>query len=97
MTYAQTAALAADQDFTHRLAACLTTEAAPKSDELSDTILRSPLYGAQLFMPMVSSAPGFADAYAGGGQEAIDDAMILSAVQASWDRAADLTTPDTAP
>jgi hypothetical protein len=96
MTYAQTADLAADQEFARRLAAALSTEAGPKSDELSDQILRSPAYGTQLFMPLVSSAPGFADAYGSGGQEAITDPMILSAVQASWDRVAGLL-PDAAP
>lgn len=90
MTYAQTADLAADQEFARRLGAALTTEAVPKTDALSDQILQSPSYGAQLFTPIVSAAPGFTDAYAAGGQEAIDDPMILSAVQASWERVASL-------
>ena len=94
MTYTQTAALAADPDFQRRLAACLTIESVPKSDPLSDQVLQSPQYGAQLFMPVVSSAPGFADAYGSGGQESITDPMVLSAVQAGWDRVAGLLPDD---
>jgi hypothetical protein len=97
MTYAQTADLASDTEFNRRLSACLTTEAVPKTDELSDQILRAPTYGAQLFSPIVSAAPGFADAYGAGGQEAIEDGMILSAVQASWDRVAGLLPDEPAP
>lgn len=93
MSYADIAALTKDAEFSDRLGAALCSEAAPKSDELSEQILRSPVYGTQLFMPLVSAAPGFASAYASGGQEAIDDGMILSAVQASWDRVAGLLPP----
>jgi len=90
MTYENIADLARDQDFANRLGACLASEAAPKTDDLSTLILRSPSNGAQLFMPLVSAAPGFGDAYAETGQKAIDDGMLLSAVQASWDRVAGL-------
>ncbi len=93
MSYSDAAALAKEPAFGDRLGACLCSEAAGIDDELATTILRSPTYGVQLFMPLVSSAPGFADAFDEGGQESIDDGMILSAVQASWARVATLLAP----
>ena len=41
-------------------------------------------------MPFISSAPGFGDQYAQGGQEAIEDSELLSATQAAWPKVADL-------
>jgi hypothetical protein len=93
MSYEDIADLAKDPEFADRLGACLCSESAPKDDELSTVILRSPTYGTQLFMPLVSAAPGFADAYAAGSQKAIDDGMLLSAVQSSWDRVGTLLAP----
>jgi hypothetical protein len=93
MSYEAIADLAKDQDFISRLSACLCEESAPKTDDLSTTILRNPSYGAQLFMPLVSAAPGFAVAYEETGQKAITDAMLLSAVQADWDRVSTLLAP----
>lgn len=91
MTYANQAALAADQDFTKRLQACLCVEAQAKVDDaLATAVLRTPWTAAQdWFMPFISTAPGFGDAYGdSANQQAIDDGMILSAVQASWDAVA---------
>ena len=93
MTYSAISDLSKDPDFNARLRACLSSEAAPKTDDLSNQILRSPDFGVQLFMPLVSAAPGFADAYTAGNQGSIDDGMMLSAVQASWDRVAGLLPP----
>ena len=90
MTYADQAALAADQDFRERLSSALVTEGRARvTDPLGKLIMNSPQQGVSVFMPFVSSAPGFADKYASGGQSAVTDGDILSAVQASW---ADVTT-----
>ena len=91
MTYQNTADLSADTDYQERLSACLTTEALGRpGDALADQLLRSPAYGLQAFGPVVASAPGFGDKYAGGGQSAVTDGDLLSAVQASWERIAGL-------
>ena len=84
MSYQDVSALAQDAPFAQRVAGCLSTEAQGKDDHLAAECLRNPVYGAAYFMPFLSGAPGFAESYAAGGQEAIDDGMILSAVQASW-------------
>ena len=92
MTFADNAALAQDGEFTWRLGAALGIEALAGSDELADTILGQPTTtSAFLFMPAVSSAPGFGDKYATGGQESITDGDITAAVQASWARVAAAT------
>lgn len=85
MGYQDVADLATDANFRARLAACLASESVGKTgDGLADLILRNPSSGANMFMPLVSSAPGFGDKYATGGQEAVTDGDLLSAVQASW-------------
>lgn len=86
MSYADEAALAADEDFRGRLQACLSTEAQPliPQDPLAIQVLRFPSMAVQQFLPWVSTAPGFGDAYAAGGQAAVEDPMLLSAVQANW-------------
>ena len=90
MSYENQAALSADGDFNRRLSAALTTEGRGKvSDPLGKLIMNSPQQGVTVFMPFISSAPGFADKYGTGGQESITDGDLLSAVQASW---ADVTT-----
>jgi hypothetical protein len=91
MSYSDISALGRDVEFARRLAAGLTVEATPKSgDLLADQILRSPDYGASLFMPLIASAPGFGDKYATGGQEAVTDGDLLAAMQASWSRVTEL-------
>jgi hypothetical protein len=85
MSYADQAALAADPEFNQRLSSALTTEGRGKvTDPLGKLIMNSPQHGVVIFQPFVSSAPGFADKYAGGGQAAVTDGDLLSAVQASW-------------
>jgi hypothetical protein len=91
MTYQDSAALAADDQFTARLAACLTTEAAGRpGDQLADTILTGGHTGVSWFMPLIAVAPGLGEKYAAGGQESVTDGDILSAVQANWARVAGL-------
>jgi hypothetical protein len=86
MSYAAQADLSTDEGFAGRLAAAVTGEAKPLEGLLAEAVLRSPVAGAQMFTPFVASEPGFADAYLTGGQLAITDGMILSAVQANWAR-----------
>lgn len=86
MTYEAQAALGTDPQFSARLAAGLTTEGRSKvSDPLAKLIMNSPIQGSAVFMPFISSAPGFADKYLAGGQESITDGDLLSAIQAEWD------------
>lgn len=96
MTFADTAALAADGEFRARLGACLTTEALGKTgDPLADLIIKNQsFWGIALFADTVAAAPGFGDKYAAGGQSAISDGDMLSAVQADWDRIAALHTEE---
>jgi hypothetical protein len=91
MSYEDVANLAADAEFGRRIGAALTTESVVKTDDaLADAILKNPALSVQMFMPLVSSAPGFGAAFAAGGQESITDGQILSAVQSSWGRVAEL-------
>lgn len=85
MTYLDQAALAADEEFSRRLSSALTTEGrANVADPVAGLVMNSPAQGVSVFMPFISSAPGFADKYGAGGQGAVTDGDILSAVQASW-------------
>jgi len=85
MSYADQSALSSDQEFNRRLQAALTTEGrANVADPVSKLVMNSPAQGGAVFMPFVSSAPGFADKYGAGGQESITDNDLLAAVQASW-------------
>jgi hypothetical protein len=86
MTYLDQANLSTDADFERRLAAAVASEAKPKDSNFANHILASPAEGSRMFMPFIASEPGFADAYASGGQADISDGMILSALQANWDR-----------
>ncbi len=91
MSYQDVYNLGTDPQFHNRLSAALTTEAVAKTDDaLADQVLRNPDATALWFMPFISSAPGFAEAYATGGQESITDGQMLSAVQAAWPKVADL-------
>ena len=98
MSYADEAALATDAAFTSRLNACLCEEAQtkPEDDVLAPVVLRSPQYGGGLFMPFVSTAPGFGEAYA-NDPDGITDAMLLSAVQAAWPKVAAIYHDPTQP
>jgi len=91
MAYQDLADLAIDQEFKLRLGACLSSESMLKvNDSLADLCLRTPASGADMFMPLVAAAPGFADKYAEGGQMSITDGDVLSAVQNYWARVAGL-------
>jgi hypothetical protein len=98
MTYQSQAALSADREFADRLGAALTTEARALTDDpVGRVVMSYPAQGVQWFLPFVSSAPGFADRYTGGGQSAITDGDLLSSVQASWADVAAVHGLDTAP
>lgn len=85
MSYESQAALGSDHEFNARLSSALTTEGRSKvTDPLGKLIMNSPMQGVAVFMPFVSSAPGFADKFEAGGQASITDGDMLSAVQASW-------------
>jgi hypothetical protein len=85
MTYQAISDLSLDPDFSGRLSAALTVEGRARiGDPLGVLIMQSPPHGVMVFMPFVSSAPGFGDKYAAGGQGSITDPDILAAVQASW-------------
>lgn len=91
MPYADRATLATDPAFIGRLNACVTNEAMPKAqagDAFSERLMSSYGWGATIFMPWVSSAPGFDI-----DQENITDGMLLSAVQASWETVQNLNNP----
>jgi len=94
MSYAEMSGLAKDQEFAGRLASAVCEQAkGRKTKYVAQAALRSPETGASMFMPFVSTEPGFSDAYGEGGQAAITDGQILSAVQANWDRVATVWTP----
>jgi hypothetical protein len=97
MTYQQIADLGKDEAFLERLAAAVTEQAKSHSDYAAESSLRSPSQGATMFMPFVSTEPGFAAAYGEGGQEAITDGMMLSAIQANWDAVNTLWAPISTP
>jgi hypothetical protein len=93
MSYADSAALSKDLEFRDRLSSCLSTEAQPKDDHLATLVLQAPSRGIDMFMPFISTAPGFDVAYGAGGSASIDDGMILSAVQAAWPSVAEIYPP----
>lgn len=86
MGYSDMGALGKDDDFQARVAACVCEQAqTPGHDDIvAQRALQSPAFAVSMFMPFVSTAPGFGDAYASGGQAAVTDGMLLSAVQAKW-------------
>jgi hypothetical protein len=89
MAYLDQSNLTFDTEFNQRLGAGLNSEAALKpSDDVADAVLLG--RGVQLFMPLVSAAPGFADKFAEGGSASITDPEILSAIQSAWPRVAAL-------
>jgi len=98
MTYQDQANLSLDPQFQQRLAAGLAKEAKGKGTvDLPALVLRNPAEGARIFMPFVASEPGYDLAYAGGGQAAIDDGMLLSGIQANWDTVSAVYYPPTQP
>jgi hypothetical protein len=95
MAYEDVAALTVDQEYQARLGAALMTEALGKpGDALADALLAGgPFLGQSWFGPAVAASPGFGDKFATGGQSAITDGDLLSAVQANWTRMAGLHAP----
>jgi hypothetical protein len=87
MAYADRAALITDPMFMGRLNACIANEAMgkPIPDPFADQILRAWSYGGQVFGPLIISLPGFDVPEAD-----VTDGMLLSGVQATWDRAQSL-------
>jgi hypothetical protein len=88
MAYADRANLITDQTFMGRLNAAIANEAMtkPAPDAFADQILRAWGYGGQVFGPLVISLPGF-----DVPEASVTDGMILSGVQATWDRAEQLS------
>ena len=80
MSYADQAALYNDHAFRGRLEAAVTKESRTKTGDLAAAILAFPPKGTELFLPWVTTEPGFDVA----DQETITDGMLLSAIQAVW-------------
>lgn len=90
MAYHDVASLVTDSDFTNRITACCTEQAAvfvndqrPEYVALAQDVIADAGNAAWFYWP-VASAPGFADAFVSGGSAAITDPMLLAAVQALW-------------
>jgi hypothetical protein len=95
MTYQDSANLTADQEYQRRLQACVTNEALLKPDDaFADKLLTTPMLAITAFAPTVAVAPGFGDKYVAGGQAAITDGDLLSAVQSLWPRMSELHLPE---
>lgn len=88
MSYADSARLSQDGEFSQRLTACISQEATTKpEDPLAAEVLRNTAVGTSMFMPWISTVQEIIDFYAdpnGGGQSNVPDQAILSAVQADW-------------
>ena len=98
MSYADVAALDADEAWRTRVGACCFEQAQifvndgrPDIATLATTVLLGDV--PETLRKYISYAPGFADTYATGGQEAITDGQLLSATQAAWPTVAGLLYP----
>ena len=80
MSYADQAAIYSDYAFRDRLQSAVTKESRSKPGEMATAILAFPPKGTELFLPWVTTEPGFDVA----DQETITDGQILSAIQAVW-------------
>lgn len=91
MSYADQAAIATDPQFVARLGACVQKEARTKDDAVANLVLTGSIGAVQMFLPFVTTEPGFDIA----DQGAISDAMLLAAVQTVWPLVVDAhaTTP----
>ena len=99
MSYADIAALDADEAWRTRVGACCFEQAQIFVNDgradiatLATTILVSGEVPDTL-RQYISHSPGFADTYAGGGQAAILDVDLLAATQAVWPTVAGLLYP----
>jgi hypothetical protein len=99
MSYADIAALDADEQWQVRVAACSFEQAQifindgrPDIATLATAVLTSGKPPDTL-RQYISFAPGFGDQFAAGGQEAIPDGDILAATQAAWPTVAALLYP----
>jgi hypothetical protein len=95
MAYEDQANLANDGEFQRRLLACITQEAVvrPPEDALGQEVLTNSTEALSWFMPLISSVQELINFYSdpnGGGQSNVPDEAILAAVQANWQRVADL-------
>jgi len=79
MSYAEQSALYNDYAFRGRLEAAVTKESRGKTGDLAAAVLAFPPKGTELFLPYVTTEPGFDVA-----NDAITDGMLLSAIQAVW-------------
>lgn len=99
MSYADVAALDADEAWRTRVGACCFEQAQVYvNDGRPDiaTLATTVLVGGEVpdtLRQYISYSPGFAAAYATGGQEAITDGELLSATQAVWPTVAGLLYP----
>jgi len=88
MSYQSQAALRRDPDLQARVAMCAAQEAKSKiADVFADLALTSPDSAAGLLMPSLITEPGW-DAWSSSAD--IQDAEILSGVQAVWTAVSDL-------
>jgi hypothetical protein len=92
MSYEDRARLVSDPVFVGRLNACVANEAVAMTGAFPDRILSAWGWGGQIFSPLVVSLPGF-----DVPQADITDGMLLSGVQASWDRAESIAFPPETP
>lgn len=80
MSYEDQHAIYEDFTFRGRLEAAVTKESRSRSGDMASAILRYPLTGTELFLPWVTTEPGFDVA----DQRQITDGMLLAAIQAVW-------------
>jgi len=109
MSYESQASLTQDIGFNARCRSALTNQAAIYKDDSRQDIssLATSLLVAKVpqetetFIAMLAAAPGFADKVDNGDgsidSSKIDDAEILSAVQAEWPTVAALFYPEASP
>jgi hypothetical protein len=80
MSYADQSALYNDYTFRGRLEAAVTKESRSRpASDMAGAILAFPPKGTELFLPWVTTEPGF-----DVEESTITDPMLLSAIQAVW-------------
>jgi hypothetical protein len=96
MSYAATAELIADETFIARVEVCgmeqakvTVTDSTADGRDVSLAIeIIANIDNAGRLVPIVATEPSFSELFETGGQAAISDGMILSAVQQNWHTAA---------